>query len=458
MHSDDEAHTARRPASDAGLLSAVTVDASDAVGDAVVLARLVDAEAGLLRAYVTIGAAPASVGDAAQALRTSPPPVDVSELAEASLRGGNPVIPLLPHLAERVRELDAEAARWLHRGATSQDIIDTALMLVVQGAARRAAAALRRGADAALALAERHRDDAAIARTLTQHAVPTTLGLKASRWALALDTAARELDELAATLPAQLGGAGGTLASFVEILGRERALELPAVFARELGLAVPTAPWHSDRDPVLRAAGALGRAVAATGFVASDIALMARTELGEAIVGAGGGSSAMPHKRNPVDAVLLRSAAMRAPGLVSTLFHAGGLAVDERPDGAWHAEWPALRELAGLTVGAADRAAALLDGLSLDPAQARHHLEASAADAVSERFAIVLAPLIGATAATAVARRLAEGVPASTLVREHPALEGVDLAVLGDPDAYRGLAPELAEQAARHIRAGRETP
>jgi 3-carboxy-cis,cis-muconate cycloisomerase len=431
LHSDDEAATARQPQAESGLLSAVTVEASDAVGDAVVLARLVDAEAALMRAYVTIGAAPASVGDAAEALRTSPPRMDVAELAAASLGGGNPVIPLLPHLVERVRQVDGVAARWVHRGATSQDIVDTALMLVVQGAARRAAAGLRRAADAALALAERHRDDSAIARTLTQHAVPTTLGLKASRWALALETAATELDELAATLPAQLGGAGGTLASFVEILGADRAAELPAVYARELGLVAPLAPWHSDRSPVLRAAGVLGRAVAAAGFVASDIALMARTEIGEAIVGAGGGSSAMPHKRNPVDAVLIRSAAMRAPGLVSTLFLAGSLAVDERPDGAWHAEWPALRELTGLAVGTAERAAVLLGGLSLSPEQARRHLDASAADAVSERLA---------------------------LVRNDPDRADVDPDTLRDPEAYRGLAPGLTDRVAQHIRARRETP
>jgi 3-carboxy-cis,cis-muconate cycloisomerase len=441
-----------------GLLSAVTVDASDAVADAVVLARLVDAEAGLMRAYVAIGAAPASVAEAAEAMRTNPHPIDAVELAQASLRGGNPVIPLLPHLAERVREHDAASAVWVHRGATSQDILDTALMLVVQGAARRAAAALRGASDAGLALAERHRDDSAIARTLTQHAVPTTLGLKAARWALALDQAATELGEFADEVPAQLGGAGGTLASFVELLGAERAAELPAVFARELGLASPLVPWHTDRAPVLRAAGALGRAVAATGFVASDVALMARTELGEAMVGSGGGSSAMPHKRNPVDAVLIRSAAMRAPGLVSTLFLAGGLAVDERPDGAWHAEWPALRELAALAVGAAERAEALLEGLSLSAEQARHHLDASAADAVSERFAIVLGPLIGAAAAASVARQLTEGVHPETLVREHPGLADVDLATLRDPDAYRGLARELTDTVARHIRGERTKP
>lgn len=456
MHSDDAAQTADAVPGDVGLLSAVSIDAADVVADAVVLHRLADAEAALMRAYVAIGAAPASVADAAAALISSPMRVDLVELAAAAVHGGNPIIPLLPHLAERVREHDVAAATWLHRGATSQDIVDTALMLVVQGGARRAAAGLRRAADAALGLADRHRDDSAIARTLTQHAVPTTLGLKAARWALALDAAATELDELAAALPAQLGGAGGTLASFVELLGAERAAELPAVFAREVGLAAPLAPWHSERAPVMRAAGALGRATAATGFVASDVALMARTELGEAIVGAGGGSSAMPHKRNPVDAVLIRSAAMRAPGLVSTLFLAGGLAVDERADGAWHAEWPALRELTGLAVGAAERAAVLLEGLSLSPQQARRHLDASAAGVVSERFAIVLAPLIGATSATAVARQLAEGARPEAIVREYPELADIDLAALRDPDAYRGLAPELTDRLTRHIRARRE--
>ncbi|WP_166865989.1 lyase family protein [Salinibacterium sp. ZJ70] len=429
MSSDDEAAGRGASTSDVGLLSPVSVGASDAVSDAVVLARLIDAEAALMRAYATIGAAPSTVADVADRLAASPPAIDLSALAHASLAGGNPVIPLLPLLAERLRALDPAAAAWLHRGATSQDIVDTALMLVSRDSAQRAARELRTAADAAVSLAERHRDDPAVARTLTQHAVPTTLGLKAARWASALDAAASALDALAASVPAQLGGAGGTLASFAEILGAERAAELPAVFAAEVGLAAPLAPWHTDRAPILDAASVFGRAVAATGAVASDIAQLARTEVGEAVVGAGGGSSAMPHKRNPVDAVLLRSAAMRAPGLVSTLFLAAGVAVDERSDGAWHAEWPALQELAALAVGSAERAAALLGGLTLQPDRARDTLDASAADVVSERVAIA---------------------------RAHSGAAEPDLDALCGPADYLGLAPQLTDLIVRRIRAERE--
>lgn len=459
MHSDDGAAAPGSPAAvgRSDVLSAVTAGAADAVSDAVVVARLVDAEAALMRAWAVVGAAPAEVAEAADALSADPGTIDAVELAAAAVHGGNPVIPVIPLLAERLRATHPGADAWLHRGATSQDILDTALMLVVRDAARRAAAGLERTADAAAALAERHRDDPAIARTLTQHAVPTVLGLRAARWATALEQAASDLCALADELPAQLGGAGGTLASFVEIAGAEAAERLPAAYAAAAGLAAPDAPWHTDRRPVLRAASALGTAVAAAGAVGSDIAQLARTEVGEAVVGAGGGSSAMPHKRNPVDAVLLRSAAMRAPGLVSTLFLAAGLAADERPDGPWHAEWPALRDLAELAVGAAERAAALLDGLALDPAAARRHLDASGADAVSERFAIALAPRIGSTRAASVARRLAAGEPAERLVREIPELEGVDLDALREPTAYLGLAPDLVDRAVRRIRTRKES-
>ncbi|MBN9184024.1 MAG: adenylosuccinate lyase, partial [Microbacterium sp.] len=279
---------------------------------------MIDAELALLRAFAAQGLAPRSVGRAAGAVLREPWfDLDLRALAADSVSGGNPVIPLIPIVRARVAREDQDAATWVHRGATSQDILDTALMNVGREVAGRTAQSLRATAGALLGLAQRHRDDPAAARTITQHAVPTTLGLKAATWMRGIVRAQRRLGDVAARLPAQLGGAGGTLASFVELFGPDEAAALPARFAAEVGLQAPEAPWHTDRWPITELGDALAAAVAAVGVFASDVALLARTEIGEAAVAAPGGSSAMPQKQNPVDAVLIRSAALRAPGLAA---------------------------------------------------------------------------------------------------------------------------------------------
>ena len=178
-------------------------------------------------------------------------------------------------------------------------------------------------------------------------------------WPSGLELASRRLERL--DYPAHLGGAGGTLASFVEIPGSaEPAAALPAAFARALDLDAPDAPWHVTRWPITELGDALVQAIDALGKVAGDVATLSRTEIGEVSEGVGGGSSAMPQKQNPAEAVLIRSAALRAPQLGATLHLAASLAVDERPDGAWHAEWPTLRELLRLALRATRHAAAML--------------------------------------------------------------------------------------------------
>jgi 3-carboxy-cis,cis-muconate cycloisomerase len=287
-------------------------------------------------------------------------------------------------------------------------------------------------------------------RTLTQHAVPTTFGLKAAGWrSLVLDardrtTAVRD------SLPAQLGGAAGTLAAFTAY-GATDATALPAAFARELGLRAPLLPWHTLRTPIADLAGCLALAAGALGKVATDVLTLARTEIAEVAEGSGGGSSAMPHKANPVRSTLIAAAARRAPQLAATLY--GSLAAeDERPAGAWHAEWEPLRELLRLTGGAARDAAELTEGLRVDADAMREHLDLTHGLIVSERLSAALSAVLGRARAkellTELARRTyAENRPLAELLATEPDLKDVDLGDLTDPARYTGSAGSLTDRA-----------
>ena len=320
-----------RPSLDEGLLSPVTVGHDETVTDAAYLDALVTAEVALARAYREVGIAPADAVDEIEtefgwqgALRgCRDHGVDPTALAAASVSGGNPVIPLVAQLKERVSD---DARAWVHRGATSQDIVDTAVMLIARTTTSRIVAALAHTEISLRSLARSRRDEVAAARTLTQHAVPTTVGLRAAGWLRGVARAKDRVEAVEHGLPAQLGGAAGTLASFAEIAGPDAAADLPAAFARELGLAAPDAPWHTTRWPITELGDALVQAIDAVGKIAGDVATLSRTEIGELAEGAGGGSSAMPQKRNPAASVLIRSAALRAPQLGATLHLASTLA------------------------------------------------------------------------------------------------------------------------------------
>lgn len=334
---------------DLGLLDPVWAGrpVASVTSDAAIVDALVRFEVALASAT-----APAGVSDR---IRPAVVGIDVAALAAETRAGGNPVIPLLAALRAR---LDDEAARWLHRGATSQDALDTALALVARDAAGLVA---RDATEAALRLtqhAEAYADLVIPGRTLTQAATPTTLGLKLAGWAFELAKGARAVADAAAALPVQLGGATGTLAAF-DAMGVD-GLAVARAMARDLGLAEPVAPWHVLRSPVTRLGDALVATCDALGTIGRNVATLAR--YGEADDGAAGGSSTMPHKSNPVRAVLLTAAATRAPFLGATL-HAAAVTVDERPDGAWHAEWAPLRELLRVAGGAAATGSELADGL-----------------------------------------------------------------------------------------------
>ena len=268
---------------------------------------------------------------------------DVEALCEEGRADASPVVPLARALRERAPDA--------HRFATSQDILDTAAMLVARAARELVLAELDGAAAACAALSEEHRSTVMAARTLLQQAVPTTFGLKAAGWLVALVDARRRL--AAVRLPAQLGGPGGTLDP-----------GLTARFAAGLGLEEPVVPWHVDRAPVAELAAALDAAAAVCAKVGLDVVLLAQNEVGEVSEGAGGGSSSMPHKRNPAAAVLARACAR--------LVHANaGLLTDgdhehERAAGAWQAEWPALSAALAFTGGAAAAILRSLEQLEVD--------------------------------------------------------------------------------------------
>jgi 3-carboxy-cis,cis-muconate cycloisomerase len=313
-------------------------------GDDAWLQALLDVEAALARA--TGVDAPDDVFDASR--------YDLEEIGRSAVAGGNPVIPLVEQLRA--------AAPGVHQGATSQDILDTAMMLI----ARRALSPLLEdagaAADRATALAREHAHTPMIGRTLLQHAEPTTFGSKAAGWARSI---AHARDDLAAVpLPVQMGGPVGA-----------RHDDVATVVARALGLS-DAAPWHSDRVPVARLGAALGVLAGALGKIGRDVALLSQNEVGEVREGAPGGSSSMPHKRNPVASVAIVACATRTPGLVATLL-AAMPGEHERAAGAWHAEWETLGDLLRLTGSAAAWAHELLDGLEVDVGRMLANLDAA---------------------------------------------------------------------------------
>jgi 3-carboxy-cis,cis-muconate cycloisomerase len=376
--------------------------AGDLFTDAALLTAMVTVEQAWLSALVEAGIAPPEARASLTGLLT---PSDADELAADAEAGGNPVIPLATLLRGRLGP-DAAASRWLHRGLTSQDVLDTALMLCLRDTVDRIRDELRAQAAALAGLTDRHRATVMSGRTLTQHAVPVPFGLKAATWLASLLDAAEDLEAVGVRLPVQLGGAAGTLAGPAQLarLARARApertaLELTDHLAAALGLR-PTPPWHTTRTAVTRAGDALVRCTDAYGRIANDVLTLSRPEIGELAEPARsgrGGSSTMPQKVNPVLSVLLRRAALAAPGLGGQLHLAAAEAGDERPDGAWHVEWSALRLLARRTAVAASQATELLAGLQVDADRMRATAEAAAAELLAE--ARSLAELSGEAAA-----------------------------------------------------------
>ena len=313
------------------------------------LAGMLEAERALAAVEERLGLIPVGTAAAIEAAG----PFDPEELAEDGRRVGNPAEPLVRRLPEHA-----------HYGATSQDIVDTAAMLVARDALSLVGRELRGLARACLTLAERHRDTVMAGRTLLQQATPITFGLKAAQWLTAAIAAERGLQT---SLPAQLGGASGTLAAF-----GERGPEVLAAYAEELGLSTPILPWHTNRVPLARLGAALSIAAGVVAKIATDVTLLAQTEVAEVREAAEGGSSTMPHKRNPVGSTLARACALRAQAAGSLLVR--GVHEHERAAGAWQAEWSALSDALALTGGAASWMRETLEGLEVDAERMRANL------------------------------------------------------------------------------------
>ena len=308
---------------------------------------------------------------------------DQRTIATQSERSGNPVVPLVAMLRERAGDVRSP---WLHRGLTSQDVLDTALVLQARLTARDLLVHLDRQVEALIALARRHRDDVMAGRTLTQHAVPITFGLKAAQWLAGLLDARDDVRAL--RFPVQVGGAAGTLAAVAEIAGDPDAAQfLVADLARHLQLDNGV-PWHTNRSAFTRYADALVRATDAMGHVANDVLLLSRAEIAELHEPGGhgrGGSSTMPHKQNPVLSVLVRRAALAGPGLAAQVHLAAASMVDERADGGWHLEWSALATLSRRTLVAASQTAELVEGLRVDTGRMAANVKQHADTLLAER-------------------------------------------------------------------------
>lgn len=407
---------------------------------------MLDFEAALAAALAERGIAPAAAAAeiATACAELEPQP---ALLAAGAAADGTPVPALLAALRER---LSPAAADHLHRGATSQDAVDTAASLVAARALAPLLGDLDAAAGAAARLAERHRSTLQAGRSLLQQAVPVTFGLRAAGWLTGLDEAAAELSRRRRALAVQLGGGAGTLAA----LGVEGGA-VAAALARRLQLAEPPLPWHANRVRPALLAAALGAASGAAGKVGADVALLAQTELSEVRERRGGGSSTLPQKRNPVAAVAAVACARRTPGLVATMLAAMPGELD-RAAGSWQAEAETLSELLRLTGSAAAAARQLLEGLEVDPSRMRDNLELGGGLVMAEALSTALAAQLGRPraqelAAEAASRareqglRLAEAAAGDPEIVAALGAEGVAAAL--DPVAYLGSAEPFVQRA-----------
>ncbi|MFG3642836.1 3-carboxy-cis,cis-muconate cycloisomerase [Micromonospora sp. NPDC047762] len=424
-----------------GLSGAPDVDAE--LSDPSVLQAMLDVEAALVRAAADAGILPppaaTAIVEQCRAERYDP-----GALGRAADATGNPVVPLVAELTAAVPE---DARAWVHFGATSQDVLDTALVLVAVRALGPLLRHLDAAVDAAAQLADAHRYTVMVARTLGQQAAPTTFGLKAAGWLTGLVETRDRLRQTRTAQPAQLGGAVGTLAAY-----GPAGAEVAQRFAAHLGLPPSPLPWHTRRQPWLDLTAALGGLLVAAGKVALDVGLLAQNEVGEVAEGGAGrgGSSAMPHKRNPVDSVLVTAAARRGPGLVATLF-AAAVQEHERAAGAWHAEWEPLLELLHVAGGAAARCARMLHGLQIRPNKMRENLDATGGLLLAEAVAARLAPAVGRGVAHDLVTRAASepsfraALLADPEVRAH--LSDTEIAEALDPHRWLGSAGRFVENA-----------
>jgi 3-carboxy-cis,cis-muconate cycloisomerase len=425
----------------------------EAVSGSAWLQAMLDTEGALAVAQARAGLIP---DEAAKTIvsRLDAALFDPEEIGHQGRAAGNPVPPLVRSLTTAVSEVSEDAARYVHKGATSQDVTDTAMMLVAKRALDLILGELDGISSACARLAESHRDTIMAGRTLLQQALPTTFGLKAAGWLVSVLEARRQLlDVRSSRLAAQLGGAVGTLAS----LG-PNGTKVLSEFARELDLGEPVIPWHTDRARVAEVGGALSLAAGVLGKISLDIILLSQTEVGEVEEpsdGGRGGSSTLPHKRNPILSVTAAASASRVVDLSRTL-EAAMIAEHERPAGAWHSEWVTLSDALALTGGAASAVREVTEGLQVRTERMRENLDATGGLLLAENLTTVASERLGRLKAhdlvQAVARRAADGprsfreeLLGDDEIREVLSEEEIDAAL--DPSGYLGSAGTFVDRA-----------
>jgi 3-carboxy-cis,cis-muconate cycloisomerase len=424
------------------------------------LQGMLDFEAALARATARAGLIP---GPAASQIESQcrAELFDTAALSRGAAASGNPAIPMVKALTALVESSDHDAARFVHWGATSQDAMDTGLVLQLRSALELIDAGVANLSDALARLAGQHKRTLVAGHTLMQQAIPVTFGLKAASWLSAIERHRQRVKELRArSLVLQFGGAAGTLAS----LGN-RGLDVAAALARELTLSLPDIPWHAQRDRVAEVATTLGLLVGSLGKIARDISLAMQTEIGEAFEPAApgrGGSSTLPHKRNPVSSAVVLAAAARVPALVSVML-AAMVQEQERGLGNWHTEWETLPEICMLAAGALGHMTQVMEGLETDAGRMRRNVDATRGLIMAEAVSSTLAPKLGRQAAhqlveAACGRAVEQGkslrdaLEQDTKLAAH--LSTADLDRLFDPENYLGVAEQLVERvlAARTVR------
>ncbi len=417
--------------------------------DAGHLRRMLEVEVALARAQARLGLIPAAAAEeiAAAACRVN---LDPATIGEETALVGYPVVPLIKALSTACT---GDAGRYVHWGATTQDIMDTALVLQIRDAFALLEADLA-GIEAALAgLATRHRDTPMAGRTHLQHALPITFGFRCALWLAMLRRRRAALARLRGeVLVVQFGGAVGTLAS----LG-EDGIRVMEALAEELDLGVPEIAWHACRDRPAEVATSLALLAGALGKVATDVVLLSQTEIGEVAephVEGRGGSSTMPQKRNPIACELILACARNVQQLVPVMLEAM-LADHERATGPWHAEWVALPQIFALTAGAVRHSRRLLEGLVVDPERMRRNLDATGGLIMAEAVMMALAPMVGRQqahhlVASACDRAIAQGASlldvliADVEICRHLSVER--LRALLEPESYTGLAGAFVDR------------
>jgi 3-carboxy-cis,cis-muconate cycloisomerase len=422
------------------------------------LQGMLDFEAALARAEARVGVIPAAAAAAISA-KCRAEFFDPAALAAATAHAGTPVIPLVKHLTALVAADNPDAARFVHWGATSQDVMDTGLVLQLRDALVPIGGDLARLADALATMAVTHTLTPLPGRTWLQHALPVTFGLKAAGWLDAIERHRMRLATLQPRLLAlQFGGAAGTLAA----LG-DRGLAVAAALAEDLKLGLPEIPWHTERDRLAELAVTCGMIVGTLGKIARDLSLLMQTEIGEAFEPAGegrGGSSTMPHKRNPVTSAVVLAAATRAPGLAATLL-ASMVQEHERGLGGWHAEWVVLPELVVMTAGALSQMADMMAYLEIDADRMKANLEITQGLIMAEAVTMALGSKLGRLAAherveAACRRAVSERRHLRHVLAEDPVvrtqLDDLDFDLLFNLHNYVGAAVALVDRvlAARH--------